>query len=115
MKSLVSPSRHRVELIDLPVPRPAPGEVRVRVLAASLKPVDAMVRDGMFHDLALITHSEPLGLGWDLVGVVDTVGEDVTGWAPGQPVSALVTGPDKRVGALSELVVVPAHDLAAVP
>ncbi|MFC7488728.1 NADP-dependent oxidoreductase [Knoellia sp. CPCC 206453] len=115
MKALVSPARHQVGLIDLPAPRPEPGEVRVRVLAASLNPVDAMVRDGMFHDLGHITHSQPLGLGWDLVGVVDDVGEEEVGWAPGKRVAALLTGPDKRLGALSEFVVVPAKDLAAVP
>lgn len=116
MQSLVTSTRHELNLVDHPLPEPAPGQARIRVVAASVNPVDAMVRDGMFHDLGLIDHPRPLGLGWDLVGVVEAVSGVPDGSIRvGQRVAALLPGVDKPVGALSEVVLVAVSDLAAVP
>ncbi|MEZ0114703.1 NADPH2:quinone reductase [Catenulispora sp. EB89] len=69
-------------LVDLPVPSPGPGEILVRMTAASLNPVDMSVADGL---LSLPT-TRPLVLGTDGVGTVVEVGASATGFAPGDVV-----------------------------
>lgn len=117
MKFLVTPARHELALVDGPSPVPGPGEIRVRVLAATVNPVDAMVRDGMFHDWGQIGHDGAIGLGWDLVGVVDALGEgvDPTAFRLDDRVAALHPGVDRPSGALAEHVVLPATAVARVP
>lgn len=117
MKILVTPTRHELGVVDGPTPDPGPRDVRVRVLAGSVNPVDAMVREGTFHDLGLIAHDGPVGLGWDLVGVVDGVGDAVTPGTihVGDLVAALHPGVDRPAGALAEQVVVPESAVALVP
>lgn len=69
---------------DVPVPDPGPGQVLVRVRAAGINPGEAKVRDGMAH--ARWPSTFPSGQGSDLAGVVERLGPDVTGVAPGDEV-----------------------------
>jgi NADPH:quinone reductase len=85
---------------------PKPGDVRVRVLAAGVSLPDVMMREGIHPE----TPAVPFTPGWDLVGVVDRVGEGVTGIQPGQLVAAL---PIK--GAYAEFVCLPQRELIPVP
>ncbi|WP_233613448.1 NADP-dependent oxidoreductase [Leucobacter edaphi] len=103
-----------IELVNVPVPSPGPGEVRVRVEAATVNPVDLQTRSGMYHELGWISSPE-VGLGWDVVGVIDAVGEGVDGFAGGERVAALVDGVDRGPGACAEAIIVNAADLAQVP
>jgi NADPH:quinone reductase-like Zn-dependent oxidoreductase len=68
--------------VDPPVARP--GHVVVRVKAASINPGEASIRKGLFAERWPSTF--PSGQGSDLAGVVDAVGEDVTGFAAGDEV-----------------------------
>ncbi len=65
--------------IHLPLPEPGPRDLRVQVRAISVNPVDTKVRNG-------VAVSEPRVLGWDAVGVVDAVGEQVSLFQPGDAV-----------------------------
>jgi propanol-preferring alcohol dehydrogenase len=66
----------RAELVDLPVPRPGPGEVLLRVLAAGVCRTDvALLRSGG-EGLVL-----PVTLGHEIVGEVIALGEGMTGGA----------------------------------
>jgi NADPH:quinone reductase-like Zn-dependent oxidoreductase len=69
---------------DVPQPEPGPGQVLVKVRAAGINPGEAKIRDGLLHDLWPATF--PSGQGSDLAGVVERVGEDVTGAAVGDEV-----------------------------
>ena len=69
------------ELVDLPVPRPAPGEIVVRLEAASLNPIDAGIAAGHFE--GRMPHVYPLVLGVDGAGRVTQVGEGVRGFERG--------------------------------
>jgi NADPH:quinone reductase-like Zn-dependent oxidoreductase len=71
-----------VSVLDLPAPRPAPGEVVVAVRAAALNHLDVWVRRG-WPGLKL---AFPHVLGSDVAGVVEAVGEAVAGVAPGDEV-----------------------------
>jgi NADPH:quinone reductase-like Zn-dependent oxidoreductase len=87
-------------------PEPRRGEVRVRVLAAGVSLPDLMAREGIHPE----TPSVPFTPGWDLVGVVDRLGDGVSGIEPGQIVAAMPIS-----GAYAEFVCLPQQELVPVP
>lgn len=93
------------------VARPVPGvgEVLVAVRAAGVNPADHMYRQtGAFGA------QPPFTLGWDVSGVVSTVGPGVTVLAPGDEVFGLLPFP-KGAGAYAEYVVAPTRALVPKP
>jgi NADPH:quinone reductase-like Zn-dependent oxidoreductase len=103
-----------IELIDLPVAEPGPGEVRVRIAAAPVNPVDVAVASGPFHAMGLINQPDHTGLGWDFAGTVAAAGPWVD-LAVGTRVAGLVDGFDRDFGTYAEQLIVPATSLAVVP
>jgi NADPH:quinone reductase-like Zn-dependent oxidoreductase len=96
---------------EAPLPEPGPGEVRVRVHAAGVNPVDWKIRAGYLAEM--LPHPMPLTLGWDVSGVVEHVGADVTDLSVGDVV---YSRPDiARNGSYAEYVVVLASEVAAKP
>ncbi len=91
-------------------PEPAAGQVRIRVEAAAVHPVDVWIRSGGLPDL-----ETPLVLGWDLAGVVDAVGDGVAGWQPGDRVVGLTRWFDTGAGTYADYVVFDADWVAAAP
>ncbi|MER7467130.1 NADP-dependent oxidoreductase [Streptomyces sp. NPDC097981] len=100
----------QVEIVQVAVPQPAAGQVRIRVAAAGVNPVDGAVRVGVFGGAG-----QRLGLGWDVAGEIDAVGAEVTGWSAGQRVVGLQYGPVKPLGTHAEYVVLDASAVAAAP
>ncbi|MFB7673042.1 NADP-dependent oxidoreductase [Kitasatospora purpeofusca] len=73
-----------LHLLDTDEPRPGPGQIRIAVRAAGVNPVDWRIREGQVlgaHPTRL-----PSGLGLDAAGVVDGVGEGVSGTRVGDHV-----------------------------
>jgi NADPH:quinone reductase-like Zn-dependent oxidoreductase len=103
-----------IEIIHVPVVGPGPGEVRIRVAAAPVNPVDLAAAGGAFHAMGLINQPDRTGLGWDFAGIVAATGRGVD-LAVGTRVAGLVTGFDRDFGTYAEQLVVPASDLAVVP
>ncbi|MFG3257046.1 NADP-dependent oxidoreductase [Streptomyces sp. NPDC048172] len=103
-----------IEIIEVPIVEPGPGEVRVRIAAASVNPVDLGVVGGAFHAMGMIDQPEHTGLGWDFAGTVVAVGTGVD-LAVGARVAGLVDGFDRDFGTYAEQLVVPAAGLAVVP
>ena len=103
-----------IEIVDVPVVEPGSGEVRIRIAAAPVNPVDLGVVAGRFHEMGLIHQPERTGLGWDFAGVVVATGPDVD-LAVGTRVAGVVTGFDRDFGTYAEQLVVSADDLAVVP
>jgi len=103
-----------IEIVDVPVREPGPGEVRVAVAAASVNPVDLAVAGGTFHDMGLIHQPRWTGLGWDFAGTVASTGPGVD-LATGERVAGLVVGFDRDHGAYAEQLVVAASQVARVP
>lgn len=99
------------ELREISRPRPAQGEVLVRVQAAGLNPVDYKTREG---DLKLIQHySLPIVMGNELAGVVEERGEGARLFMEGERVYART--PKASMGAFAEYAVVPEGLLARMP
>jgi NADPH:quinone reductase-like Zn-dependent oxidoreductase len=88
------------------LPEPARGEVRVKVLAAGVSYADVLMRRGLYPG----TPTPPFTPGYDLVGEVGAVGQDVTQFAVGQVVGAMTVR-----GAYSRFANVPAEVLVPVP
>jgi NADPH:quinone reductase-like Zn-dependent oxidoreductase len=66
-----------LQVVDVPRPVPADGQVVVRVEAAGINPGEAAIRRGLLHERWPATF--PSGQGSDLAGVVDELGPEVTG------------------------------------
>src|SRR5262252_9242102 len=95
-----------LRVVEEECPEPKHGEVRVRVLAAGVSLPDIMAREGVHPE----TPPLPFTPGWDLVGVVDRLGDGVSGIEPGQIVAALPIS-----GAYAEFVCLPPRELVPVP
>ncbi|MCI0384734.1 NADP-dependent oxidoreductase [Streptomyces sp. CNQ085] len=72
---------------EAPEPHAGPGEVRIKVTAASVNPVDWKIRSGEARSLFPVDF--PVIPGRDAAGVVDEIGAGVTGVAPGDRVFGL--------------------------
>ena len=86
-----------IEITNVPVAEPGPGEVRVRIAAAAVNPVDLGVAGGLFHAMGLINQPDRTGLGWDFAGTVIATGAGVD-LAAGTRVAGLVDGFDRDFG-----------------
>ena len=78
------PEQFRYE--DAPKPEIAPGKLLIRVEACSVNPVDWKIRSGAAR--AALTDPLPVALGGDIAGVIEEVGEGVSGWSVGDEVFA---------------------------
>lgn len=97
-----------LRLDRVPVPTPARGEVRIRVHAASVNPIDWKIRAGMLKRNYGVTL--PYIPGRDVAGTIDAVGPDVTRWKTGDSVFAVIDG-----GGLAEYVNAPVENVALKP
>ncbi len=96
---------------DSPLPHPGEGEVLIKVHAAGINPVDWKVREG--HLKEMLHHTFPLILGWDVSGVVETLGTSITRLKVGDEV---YSRPDiARDGAYAEFIVVKESEVALKP
>ena len=92
------------------LPEPRANEVRLKVLAAGVSFADIMMRQGI-HPESWNLGRTPFTPGWDVVGIVDKLGDKVsTTWQTGQIVAALPI-----VGGYSEYICLPSDELVPVP
>ncbi|QYN19318.1 alcohol dehydrogenase catalytic domain-containing protein [Amycolatopsis sp. DSM 110486] len=108
MRAVILTSPGEPEVVELPDPHPADGQLRIRMAGAAVNPADLHVID---------SGHTGVGLGLDVAGVVDEVGPGVTEFAVGDRVAALQFphAPHAVAGAAAEYALVPAKDTAAVP
>lgn len=98
-----------LDVMQVDRPRPGAGDVLVRVKAAGINPGEAKIREGLLLDRWPATF--PSGQGSDLAGIVEEIGEGVTGFAVGDA----VIGFTNSRGSQAEYVVVRAVDLTHRP
>jgi NADPH2:quinone reductase len=102
-----------LKLTELPVPRPGPGEVLVKIHAAGVNPIDWKIRNGQFE--CVFEHAFPITPGWDMAGEVAACGEGVKNWKAGDKVYAYTRFARAEVGTYGEYIVVPESYLAPMP
>ncbi len=101
----------------VPIPKPEPGEVLVRVHAVGANPPDWYLRDGL-RNIPPETRPKfdlPVIPGTDISGVVEAVAADVDGLAVGDEVFGMLRFPGFDGSAYAEYVAAPASDLAPKP
>lgn len=90
------------------LPKPKTGQVCVKVLATSAAYTDTLIRRGIYPDVP--KKMLPLSPGYDMVGVVDKLGNGVNNLKVGQKVAELTV-----IGAYSEYMILAAEKLTLVP
>jgi NADPH:quinone reductase-like Zn-dependent oxidoreductase len=101
-----------LELGEAEIPDPLPTEIRVRVGAAGVNPVDWKTRAG--GGMAAVLGPPPFTVGWDVAGTVDAVGPGVTRFAVGDAVFGMPWFP-RQAGAYAEFVTAPSRHFAHRP
>jgi NADPH2:quinone reductase len=96
-------------VVELDEPHAGPGEVRIKVAAATVNPTDTGLRAGLYG-----TSVKTPVPGMDAAGVIDEVGDGAE-WSLGQDVMAVVSPRGPRGGAYAEYIVVPAQSVARIP
>lgn len=102
-----------LRLTDLPMPRPAAGEVLIEVRAISINPVDFKTGRGKAL-YGSLQEQDPLILGWDVAGTIKEVGAEVDDFVSGQRVFGMINFPGHGK-AYAEYVTAPAKHLALIP
>ena len=96
-----------LELEEVAVGKPGPGQARIRHIAVGLNFADTYFRSGFY------TEPLPAGMGVEAAGVVEAIGEGVTNVAPGDKVT--YTGFINTLGAYSTERLIPAAPLIKLP
>jgi NADPH:quinone reductase-like Zn-dependent oxidoreductase len=103
------PNVLRIE--DVPVAKPGPGEVQIRVKALGLNRAETLLRSGNYIERPAL----PSGLGLEAAGLVEALGEGVEGFAVGDVVSVIPPISMVAYPAYGELATFPAHHIVKHP
>src|SRR6266700_5667447 len=95
-----------LQLVDRDLPDPKSGEVRVKVLTTGVAYADVLMRYGLYYGVPPL----PYAPGYDIVGVIENVGSDVSRFKIGDTVAALTV-----TGGYSQFIVLPETELVSVP
>ncbi len=99
---------NELELVtEKELPEPASDEVRVKVQNACANFTDVMIRKGMYPD---VKEKPPFTPGYDMVGVVDKIGNGVENFKKGDRVADMTV-----IGSYAEYMCIPAEKLIKVP
>jgi NADPH2:quinone reductase len=100
-----------LEVVDIPVPSPAPGQVLVRVRAAGINFADTLMRRNRYA----VTPDLPAILGAEIAGTVEMIGTGVLGIEVGMRVASPLIVGGQHVGGYAQYVVLDADQLVPLP
>lgn len=103
--------KHGLQVANVPKPIVGPQDVLVRIKAASINPLDIMVRNGDFK--LILNYKLPFILGHDVAGVIEEIGSDVSIYKIGDEIFARPR--DMRIGTFAELISINQADIALKP
>ena len=101
-----------LEMTELSRPTAGQGQVLVRIKASGLNPLDTKIRAG---SAAHAKHPLPLVLGMDMAGVIEAIGDGVSGFKVGDEVYGLTGGVGGIQGSLAQFAAVDARLIAHKP
>ena len=105
-----------VEVSEVAKPTPRRGEVRVKVITSAVNAGEEKVISGDFVGRFLHAKISPLVLGWDFAGIIDVLGDGVTGLDEGAAVwGHLAYSTFQKQGAFAEYITVPRETLTTKP
>ena len=104
-----------MEVRDSVIPPPGPGELRVRVRAIGLNRSEGYYRQGVYVEVYNMQIEFPSRLGYEAAGIVESVGEGVTGFAVGDRVSTMPVIELNSYGTYGELFNAPAKYVVHSP
>jgi NADPH:quinone reductase-like Zn-dependent oxidoreductase len=96
---------------DVVIPAAGPGEVRIQVKAIGINRAEAMFREDAYIESPTL----PARLGYEAVGVIDSIGDGVTGFALGDVVNTIPAFSMNQYGMYGEVVLAPVHAVVKHP
>lgn len=100
-----------LEFVETEVAAPGPSEVRIKVKAIGINRAESMWRTDTYIEPVKF----PAGLGYEAAGLVDAIGQDVTGFAVGDAVSVIPSFSQNQYFTYGELVNLPAYAVVKHP
>lgn len=100
-----------LEIAEVDIPTVRDNDVLVKIVAASINPIDLKTKDGKVK--MLLSYKMPLILGSDFAGIVESVGKNVTKYKIGDKVYGRVQ--KNRIGTFAEYIAVDQDDIAFKP
>ena len=100
-----------LQIEEMDVGAPGPGEIRIRVESIGLNRAEALFRAGRYLEPTQL----PARIGYEAAGVVEALGEGVTGFGVGDPVCVMPAFSMNQYGVYAEEAIVPAHAVIKRP
>ena len=100
-----------LEFKEVVIPEPGPGEVRIRVEAIGINRAEAMFREDAYVESPIL----PARLGYEAAGVIDSIGDGVTGFVVGDEVNTIPAFSMNKYGMYGEVVLAPIHAVVRHP
>lgn len=107
-------SADQLQIIEIDKPVAAINEVVIKNKAISINPVDIKTRIGKSLYNEFKQNYSPIIIGWDVSGVIESIGENVTEFKPGDEVFGMINFPGHGK-AYAEYVSAPANQIAKKP
>ncbi|MBK7960201.1 MAG: NADP-dependent oxidoreductase [Bdellovibrionales bacterium] len=102
-----------LKMTNVPTPIPMDREVRIKISYASVNPVDWKIREGYLA--TMIPHHFPLIPGWDLAGLIESCGKDVTSFKVGDRVFSYARKPEVQWGTYAEFITLDESVVSHIP
>jgi NADPH:quinone reductase-like Zn-dependent oxidoreductase len=96
-----------IQIVEEDLPEPKQGEARIKIEASTVSSTDIFIRKGIYP---LLKQKPPFTLGYDFVGIVDKLGEDVKNVKVGDRVCSIV-----MIGGNANYICVAAMELTIIP
>jgi 2-desacetyl-2-hydroxyethyl bacteriochlorophyllide A dehydrogenase len=103
----------KLQMKDLPIPKPGDTEVQFLVLYSGVNPVDWKIREGLLQKR--LPHEFPLIPGWEAAGKITAIGKNVKNFKVGDEVFAYCRKPIIKWGTYAEYVCADAGQVALKP
>lgn len=102
-----------LKMSRIPTPVALDNEVRIKISFASINPVDWKIRKGYLAEM--FPHKFPLIPGWDLAGIIDSIGKNVKSFKTGDKVYAYARKPEVQWGTYAEYITLDETMVSLIP